>query len=228
MADGLWLDPSVKRAIGYKPWLLMCFIVFFQEIRQLAKGGLFAPLFAHLLRRHAEDGLARLDVLVNGRSGQHDGTRPDNQVLVDANTAPKDDIVLDARHASDGGMGSDEAVVADVTVVADLAVVVELGAALDDGIRSNTTVDAAQGPDFHIIGDDDAAKRLKLFEAFVAALEIIAVGPNDATRMDDDIVANDAMVVDGHIGMDEAILPDDGMVADEAAWHDERALPYLG
>ena len=206
----------------------MRFIVFFQEIRQLAKGGLFAPLFAHLLRRHAKDGLARLDVLVDGRGGQHDGSRPDDQVLVDAHTAPKDNIVLDARHACDGGVGSDEAVVADVTVVPDLAVVVEFGAALDDGVGGDATVDAAQGPDFHIVGDDDATKRLELLEAFVATLEIIAVGTDDTARMDDDIVANHAMVVDGHVGMDEAVLPDDGVVPDEAARHDECALPYLG
>ena len=148
--------------------------------------------------------------------------------LGQAHTTPKDDIILDARHASDGGMGTDEAVVADVAVVADLAMVVELGAALNDGVGGNAPVDTAQGANLHIVSDDHTAKGLKLLETFVAALEIVAIRPDDAARMDDDIVANHAVVVDGHIGMDEAVLSDDGMMADERARHDERALPYLG
>ena len=45
--------------------------------------------------------------------------------------------------------------------------------------------------------------------------------------MDDDIVANHTVVVDGYIGINEAVLSDDGLVPHKAAWHDERALPYL-
>ena len=206
----------------------MRFIVFFQKIRQLTQGGLFTPLLPHLLGRHTKDGLARLDVLVDGRGSQDDGPRADDQVLVDSHTAPEDDIVLDAGHASDGGMGTDEAVMADIAVVADLAVVVQLGAALDDGVGGDAAVDAAQGTDLHVVGDDHTAERLELLEAFVTALEIIAVRPDDAARVDDDVVANHAVVVDSHIGMDEAVLPDDGVMSDKATRHNERALPYLG
>ena len=187
---------------------------------------MFAPLLPHLLCRHTEDGLTRLDVLVDGGGGQHHRTRADDQVLVDAHTAPEDDIVLDARHAGDGGMGTDEAIVTDVAVVTNLAVVVEFGATLDDGVGGDTAVDATQGTDLHIVGDDHTAKRLELLEAFVAALEIIAVSPDDAARMNDDIVANHAVVVDGHIGMDEAVLPDDGMVSDKSPRHNLRPLAY--
>ena len=112
----------------------MSFVVFFQEFRQLAQGGLFAPLFPHLLCRYAENSLARLNVLVDSGSGQDHGTRTDNKVFIDTYTTTKDDIVLDARHTSDGGMGTNKAVVANVTVVTNLAVVVEFGATLDDGV----------------------------------------------------------------------------------------------
>ena len=112
----------------------MCFVVFFQKFRQLTQSSLLAPLFLDFLGRHAKDGFARLNVLVDSRSGQHDRTRANDQVLVDANTAPKNYIVLDACHTSDGGMCPDEAVVANITVVPNLAVVVELGATLDEGI----------------------------------------------------------------------------------------------
>ena len=95
----------------------MGLIVFFKEFRQRTQGGLFAPLFPDLLCRHAEDSLARLNVLVDSGSGQNHSTRTDNKVFVDTYTAPKDDIVFDACHAGDGGMGTYEAVVADVTVV---------------------------------------------------------------------------------------------------------------
>ena len=158
----------------------MCFIVFFKEIRQLSKGCLFTPLFSHLLGGHTEDGLAWLDVLVDGGGSQDDGTRADDQVLIDAHTTPKDDIVLDARHACDGSVGTDEAVVTDVAVVTDLAVIVKFRATLDDGIGGDTTVDAAQGTNLHVVSDDHTAKRLKFLEAFVATLEIIAIRTDDA------------------------------------------------
>ena len=204
----------------------MCFVVFFQEIGQRAQGGLFAPLFSHLLGRHTEDGLAWLDALVDGRGSQNDSTSADDQVLIDAHTTPEDDVVFDARHTSDGGMSTDEAVVADVAVMADLAVVVEFGATLDDGVGGDTTVDAAQGAYFHVVGDDHTAKRLKLLEAFVTALEIVAVRPDDAARVDDNVVANHTVVVDGHVGMDEAVLADDGMMSDKSTRHDERPISY--
>ena len=124
-------------------------------------------------------------------------------------------------------MGTDEAVMADVAVVPDLAVVVQLGPALDDGVGGDAAVDATQGTDLHIVGDDHAAERFELLEALVATLEVVAVGTDDAARVDDDVVANHAVVVDGHIGMDEAVLADDGMMADERARHDKRSLPYL-
>ena len=188
----------------------MRFIVFFQELRKLTQSGLFAPLLPYLLGRNAEDGLTRLDVLVDGGGGQHYGTRTDDQVLVDAHTAPENDIVLDAGHASDGGMGTDEAVVADVAVVTNLAVVVEFGAAFDDGVGGDTAVDATQGADLHIVGDDDTAEGFKFLKAFVTALEVVAIRSDDAARVDNDVIANHAVVVDGHVGMDEAIFPDMG------------------
>ena len=125
-------------------------------------------------------------------------------------------------------MSTDEAVVADVAVVTHLTVVVEFGATLDDSVGSDTAVDATKGADLHVVGDDHTAKRLELFEAFVAALEIITVRSDDATRMDDDVVADHAVVIDGHVGVDEAVLPDDGVMAHKRPRHDERALPYLG
>ena len=188
---------------------------------------MLAPLLPHLLGRHSEYGLARLYVLVDGGSGQHHRACSDDQVLVDAHTAPKDDIIFDAGHASDGGMGTNEAVVANVAVVTNLAVVVQFGAALDDGVGGDAAVDAAQGTNLHVVGDDHPTKRLKFLETLIAALEIVAVSPDDAARVDDDIVANHAVVIDGYIGMDETILPDDSMVSDKRPWHDERALPYL-
>ena len=204
----------------------MRFIVFFQEIRQLTKCGLLAPLFPHLLGGHAEDGLARLDVLVDSGGGQDDGTSADDQVLVDTHTPPEDDVVLDTRHASDGGMGANEAVVADIAVVAYLAVVVEFGAALYDGVGRDAPVNAAQGTNLHVVGNDHAAKRLELLEAFVAALEIIAVGADDAARMNDDIVANHAVIVNRDVGMDKAVLANDGMMPDKRTRHNKRPLAY--
>ena len=146
----------------------------------MTQSGLFAPLLPHLLCRHAKDSLAWLDVLVDGRCGQDDCTRADDQVFVDTYTAPKDDIVFDACHACNGGMGTDEAVVANVTVVTDLAVVVQLGPALDDGVGGDATVDASKGANLHIVGDDHTTERLELLEAFVTTLEIIAIRPDDA------------------------------------------------
>ena len=114
----------------------------------------------------------------------------------------------------------------DIAVVTDLAVVVEFGATFDDGVGSNATVNAAQGTNLHVVGNHHTTVRLKLLIAFVAALEIIAICTNDATRVDDDVVANHTMVVDGHIGMDQTILPDDSVVTDERARHDECPLTY--
>ena len=137
----------------------MRLIVFSQKFRELAQGGLFAPLFSHFLGRHPKNGLAWLDALIDGGGGQHNRARADDQVLVDADTTPEYDIVLDARHTCDGSMGTDEAIMADVTVVPNLAVVVEFGAALNDSVRSNASVDTAQGANFHVITNDNATKR---------------------------------------------------------------------
>ena len=109
----------------------------------MAQGSLLAPLLPHLLSRYTEDGLARLDVFVDSGSGQHHRACSDDQILVDAHTAPKDDIVFDACHTGNGGMGTNEAVVANVAVVTDLAVVVEFGTTLDNGVGGDATVDAA-------------------------------------------------------------------------------------
>ena len=110
----------------------------------MTQRGLFAPLLPHLLGGHTEDGLARLNVLVDSGSGQHDRTRANDQVLVDAHTAPEDNVVLNARHSCDSGMGTNEAVVADIAVMAYLAVVIQLSAAFDDGVGGRNSWNTVQ------------------------------------------------------------------------------------
>jgi hypothetical protein len=97
-------------------------------------------------------------------------------------------------------------------------VVIHFCAPSDAGIVANAAVDGAAGADFDIIFDDDAAAAFHLSIPDVPILfgvVIESIGSDDGAGLDDDVVADDAVIEDGDIGMDDAVVADDYMMADE-------------
>ena len=97
---------------------------------------------------------------------------------------------------------------ADICVVGYLHEVVELHALADIGAAHRGTIDAGVGPDLHIVlNHDDADLRyLVILSRLLVGCEAETVCANDRTRVERDIVANLAVVIDADLRIDDAVV----------------------
>src|ERR1700761_6151487 len=100
----------------------------------------------------------------------------------------------------------------------DMDEIVQFTTCADDGVMTDAPVDRTIGPYFHIISDHHPAATLHFPVPYVPvffAIIIKCIGANNSSRLDDDVIANDAMVKDRHIRMDHTIFPNGCVVADK-------------
>ena len=119
-------------------------------------------------------------------------------------------------------------VLADFAVVGHLNQVVQLDALVDDGLSHGRAVNARIGTNLHVVLNDDDAQLWYLVVALRVGCESEAVGTDDASGMDGDVVANLATVVDDHMGIDGAAVADGDVLADAGEGADIDVLADLG
>src|SRR6185437_10101570 len=150
--------------------------------------------------------------------GKNDRVISDGQCLADPYLAPKDHTVTDPDGARDTDLRGEKAVFTDDGIMTDMDHIVEPRTFPDDRIASDPPVDRTPRSDLHIVFDDhpSAAGHLLIPDGPVFfGVVIEGIRANDGTRLDDHVVADDAVIQDGHIRMDEAVAADGHVVAYE-------------
>src|SRR6185369_9568866 len=151
------------------------------------------------------------------------GAVADLEVVVDAHLRAQRDVVTDRQAAREADLGREQAVPADGHIVTDLDLIVDFGALADHRIAQAAAVDGGAGADLDMVLDQDPAGLRHLQMALGAEEdEAIAVLPDAAGGMDQDIVANQREL-DRRAGADIAVAADLDVGADHSARTDHGA-----
>ena len=200
-----------------------------EEVGELAVIDHLAPFLVGFDGGHPKECLTFLrHALVYGRECVDDGSVGDMQVLVDHGFGPDDTLVAEDGAAGDGALRPEKAAFAHDGVVPDLDEVVELASVADGGGARYAAVDADEAAEFHVVADDGASARVEFQPSVRPPLEVAGVGADDTAGLDDDVVADDGVRVDAHVGVYQAVLADDDVLADECAGLDDSALADSG
>jgi len=101
----------------------------------------------------------------------------------------------------------------------------------DNCVARNATVNRAARANLHIILDNHpaAAQQLvvKIFGA-VPEFEIISIPANHRIRLNDNIVADHAVIADAHVGVDDAVASDFDVITDENPGLNDGVFANLG
>ena len=124
-------------------------------------------------------------------------------------------------------MSTNQAVTANIGIMTNLDMVIRLGAKTDDGITLNTPVDAAVCADLHIVFYHHPATRFQFAVTLGFALQVIGIGSDDRTGLDDHVVADHSVIADCHIGMNDAVGSDLHVVTNESPWLNHSPLADL-
>src|SRR4051794_21392339 len=151
--------------------------------RDLAQG------FRHRLRRIATPDLACRHVVHESTSGGKLGSRPDGQMVGEADTATHGDVVTDDDGTGDTRKPRYNAIATDANIVGDLNQIVDLGPLADDRVGHRAAIDGRIGADLDIILNDDAADLRHAFGPLGAAHEAEAILADPGAAVDDDTVA---------------------------------------
>ena len=125
--------------------------------------------------------------------------------------------------------------------MANLDEVVDFGTGVDPGLADRGAVDAGVGLDFDVVFDDRGTGLEDLVPGAVGlAGEAEAVGSDDGSVLQDDVVAQPAVFADDGVGMGEEVVSglgmrveddvgqDDGVVADRDVIADDRVGANVG
>ena len=145
-----------------------------------------------------------------------------------------DDTDLTAKHAPlpdlRGTCHSDlcrhDGVGTDVAVVCDLHEVVQFHTAANIGRAHRRTVHAGVCADFNVILNADIANLRNLLIALSGRREAKTVGTDDTAGMQNDAIADLAVVIDRHIGIEHAVLPDTGVLLNDDAGVELRTFAH--
>src|SRR5512135_3938933 len=128
----------------------------------------------------------------------------------------------DAAIFSDGGAAGNphaacnRGVSADAHVMRNLYLVVQLHVFFDHRIVQRAAVYGGVGADLDVVANDHAADLLYLQPAAAIPGHAETVGTDDHAGMDDDVVADDAIVIHGHIRVQPGIVTQHSTFADAA------------
>ena len=105
--------------------------------------------------------------------------------------------------------------------MADLDEVVDLGAGVDAGFADGGAVDAGVGLDFDVVFEDDRAGLEDLVPGAVGlAGEAEAVGADDGAVLQDDVVAEVAVLADDGVGVGEEVIAGAGVGVEDDVGED--------
>ena len=117
---------------------------------------------------------------------------------------------------SNGHLCGYQYMLADVGTMCNMYHVVQLGAVANNGIASSATVDGAARADLNIILNNYPASSVHSLVVVVVAitgLEKERIATNNGIGVDDNIVANGAMIADGYVRTNKAVFANSGVVA---------------
>ena len=114
-----------------------------------------------------------------------------------------------------------------ITVVSHLHQIVELHAATHVGAAHRGAIDAGVGTNLHAVFDGDDAYLRNFLIALGRGCEAEAVGTDDDATVQDDLVANAAVVVNTDAGIEDAIIAYAGTLLNHCAGINLRAGTYL-
>ncbi len=159
----------------------------------------------------AADDLAGLDVAGDSRLRGGDGSVAYGAVAGDADLSGEDDAAADGGRSGEADLGTEQGVAADGGAVAYLDEIVDLGPGVDAGFADAGAVDAGVGLDFDVVFEDGGAGLLDLVPASAgldACLfgEAEAVGSDDGSVLEDDVVAEAAVLADDGVGVGEEVV----------------------
>ncbi len=125
----------------------------------------------------------------------------------DANLAPHHHAPASLGAACDPCLGGEDVVFAQFDVMGDLDEVVDFGAAGYPGRFESGSVEGSIGADFDVVFEDHIAKLLELsMLTFFVGGVAKATGANDGTWLEDDAIAEGAILADNGVGVEEAIF----------------------
>jgi len=116
--------------------------------------------------------------------------------------------------ARNTGLRGDHAMFANGHVVCDLDEIVDLGAFADAGFAKSTAIYARIGADLHIVFDHDGSDLRKLDVSISVACKSKPVSADNDAAVENDVVADGAIVFDEDSGIQSAACPDLYVVAD--------------
>ena len=103
-------------------------------------------------------------------------------------------------------MSRHHGILANLAIVSHLDKVVELHALMDHGLAHRRAVDTGIGSDLHIVLDDHNANLRNLVVALCVGCKAKAIGTNDTTSMNSDMIAQTAALINGHMWIEQAAL----------------------
>jgi len=138
-------------------------------------------------------------------------------------------IIFDNGAAGDPGLGSDDASLADLHVVSYLHEVVDLRSFTDPGLAESSAIDACVRSDLNVVFNNDRSDLRELVVLTRLIFDVTkAIGSDDDSRVEYNIVADRTSVFDKDVRMKYAVATDRDRVADLCAGTDLRPFTDNG
>jgi len=161
------------------------------------------------------------DVLGDAALGDGDGAFAYFYVAADADLSGEDGVVADVGGSGEADLGAEKRVVSDGAAVADVDHVVDFGAAADARFSNAGTVDAGIGLNFCVTLDDDVSGLNDFVPVGVGSVAFFglgkaeAVGADDGSVLQEDVVAEMTEFADDGVGVGEEVVADGGSAIDD-------------
>ena len=164
------------------------------------------------------------DRLHDGRFTCHHHPVTDGKVIRHPHLARQRYKITDRRRPGDPHLAGKQAAAADLHVVGDVHQVVDFSAVTNDRIADSTPVNGAVGTDLHLVPDNHPA-HLGNFVVDIFFGDIaIAVGADNSTAVDDDLITQAHAFVDDHVRVQMHPTADNGAPTHTDAGSDNRPI----
>ena len=137
-------------------------------------------------------------------------------------------VVFNVAGTGHTGQSAHDHVFADLVVVADLHQIIYFTARADYGAAQCTPVYTGVGADFNIVVNNHIADLGHFYMPVISEFVAEAVGADNRSRMDDDIIPQNHIVVDYSVGINPAIFPNGYIFTQVSAGQQGTAIAYAG
>ena len=159
--------------------------------------------------------LIAIDTVGNPATTSQSNIVTDLNMSGNSRLSAKDAVLTDDRTASEARLRNEKSVFANLDIMSDLHKVINFYAACDPSDTKSPTINAAAGPYFDIVFDDNVSNLGYFIITLAVWGKAKTISTNNGSGLNDHTVANHRLLTHSDIGMQQTIISNHGIYTND-------------